>query len=124
MQHIRRSRLLFQCLAQISCALTQFIEQPRVLDGDDSLGGKVLHQRNLLIAERADFLPIDVDGADQFGFLKHRHHDKATHAAKFDNSNGIGIALLVSRLLRVIHNMNRLFRADYARKGRQRTWSE
>jgi hypothetical protein len=30
---------------------TQFVEQPRVLDGDDGLGGKILHQLDLLVGE-------------------------------------------------------------------------
>ena len=29
-------------LRKIACALPQFVEQPRVLDGDDGLGGEVL----------------------------------------------------------------------------------
>ena len=37
----------------------QFIEQPRVLDGDDGLGGEVLHQLDLLVGERADFLAVN-----------------------------------------------------------------
>ena len=47
----------------------QFVEQPRVLDGDDGLGGEILHQLNLLVGERADFLAVDGDGADQFVLL-------------------------------------------------------
>ena len=58
-QHICRGRLLLQRLAQ-------FVEQPRVLDGDDGLGGEVLYQRDLLVGEWADFLAVDGDGADQF----------------------------------------------------------
>ena len=55
-------RLLLQRFAQ-------FAEQPRVLDGDDRLGGEVLHQRDLLVGERPDFLPIDRDSADQLAVL-------------------------------------------------------
>ena len=36
------------------CA-AQLVEQPRVLDGDDRLGGKVLHQLDLLIGEGTNF---------------------------------------------------------------------
>ena len=43
----------------------QFVEQPRVLDGDDGLGGEVREQLDLLVSERADLLAIDVDRADQ-----------------------------------------------------------
>ena len=34
-------------------------EQPRVLDGDDGLGGEVLHQFDLLVCEGTNFLAID-----------------------------------------------------------------
>ena len=43
----------------------QFVEQPRVLDGDDGLGGEVLHQLDLLVSEWPDFLPVDDNSADQ-----------------------------------------------------------
>ena len=43
------------CNCQIR-ALAQFVEQPRVLDGDDGLGGEVLHQRDLLVGERFNLL--------------------------------------------------------------------
>jgi hypothetical protein len=65
-QHIRGRRLLFQ-------RLPQFIEQPRVLDGDDGLGGKIPHQCDLLVGKRLHLLPIDVDSADQRVVLEHWH---------------------------------------------------
>ena len=43
----------------------QFVEKPGVLNSDDGLSGKVLHQRNLLIGERLHLLPINTDDADQ-----------------------------------------------------------
>ena len=39
--------------AEIVGALAQLVEQPRVLDGDDRLGGEVLHQLDLFVRERA-----------------------------------------------------------------------
>ena len=42
LQHLRGRGLLLQRLAQIVGALTQFVEQPRVLDGDDGLRREVL----------------------------------------------------------------------------------
>ena len=41
LQHLRGRGLLLQRLARSSCA-AQLVEQPRVLDGDDGLGGEVL----------------------------------------------------------------------------------
>ena len=42
LQHLRGRGLLLQRLGQIVGALAQLVEQPRVLDGDDGLGGEVL----------------------------------------------------------------------------------
>ena len=65
--------LLLQRLGEIVGALAQFVEQPRVLDGDDGLGGEVLHQLDLLVGERPHLLAVDDDGADQLVVLEHRH---------------------------------------------------
>jgi hypothetical protein len=53
--------LLLQCfgkisgaLAEVVSALAQFVEQPRVLDGDDCLGGEVLDEFDLLVRERGE----------------------------------------------------------------------
>ena len=58
----------------------QLVEQPRVLDGDDGLGGEVLHQLDLLVGERPHLLAIDDDGADQLVILEHRHRDERRDA--------------------------------------------
>ena len=57
-EHVGGGGLLLQQFAQL-------VEQPRVLDGDDGLAGEILDQLDLLVAERADFLAVDDDGADQ-----------------------------------------------------------
>ena len=46
LEHVGGGGLLLQRLAQ-------FVEQARVLDGDDRLGGEVRHQLDLLVSERA-----------------------------------------------------------------------
>ena len=65
LKHLRRGRLLLQrfsevggALGEVVGALTQFVEQPRVLDGDDGLGGEVLDQRDLLVGKGSHFLAI------------------------------------------------------------------
>src|SRR6516162_2076989 len=50
LEHVGGRRLLLE-------GLSQFVEQPRVLDGDDSLSGKVLKKRNLGFGKRMDCLP-------------------------------------------------------------------
>src|SRR6516165_6276619 len=58
LEHIGGRGLLLQGFAQL-------VEQPRVLDGDNGLVGKVLDQRNLLVSERANFLAINGNHTDQ-----------------------------------------------------------
>ena len=58
LEHFRGRRLLLQRLPQL-------VEQPRVLDGDDGLGGKILHQFDLLVGKGARFLAVNIDSADQ-----------------------------------------------------------
>ena len=67
-KHFRGRGLLFQRLGQIVGALAQFLEQPRVLDGDHRLLGEVGDEIDLLVGEWPDFLAVDRDGADQLVF--------------------------------------------------------
>src|SRR5262245_25446697 len=63
-KHLGRRRLLVQCLAQIVGALSQLVEEPRVLDRDDRLMSEVCDQRNLLVGEGPHFLAVDTDSPD------------------------------------------------------------
>src|SRR5215813_4555635 len=45
---------MFQCLAQFSIAFLDFLEQPHIFDGDDSLVSESLEKRDLFICERSD----------------------------------------------------------------------
>jgi hypothetical protein len=57
------------------CALAQFIKQTRILDGDDGLGGKVLHKLDLLIREGTKLLAVDDENAQQCRFPNYRHSE-------------------------------------------------
>ena len=74
LEHVGGGGLLLQ-------RFTQLAKQPRILDGDDGLGGKVLHQLDLLVGERTYLLPVDEDSADQLVFLKHRNGDNGAGAS-------------------------------------------
>ena len=56
LQDIGSGGLLLEGFCQVSGALAQFVEQPRVLNGDDGLGGEILNQRDLLVGKRPHFL--------------------------------------------------------------------
>jgi hypothetical protein len=92
LQDIGGSGLLLKGFAQL-------IEQPGVLDGDDSLGGEVCDQRNLLFSKREYFLLIDANGTDQFAFLEHWHHDKRSNPGHIDARDNHRVAFRVARLI-------------------------
>src|SRR5215469_10401028 len=64
-QHLRRRRLLIE-------RLTQFVEQPRVLNRDYGLSGEVLDEINLLVSKREHLGAIDYNGAHQLVLFQHR----------------------------------------------------
>ena len=87
-QDIADCGLMLQRLAQVIGTLAQLVEQPRILDGDDSLVGEVLHQRDLLIGERPHLGAVDDEGADQLVLLEHRHCQMRPTAA--NRAAGVG----------------------------------
>ena len=96
LQHLGGRGLLLQRFGEIVGALAQFVEQPRVLDGDDGLGGEVLHQLDLLVGERAHLLAVDHDGADQLVVLEHRHDQRRSRAAELDVGAPTAIAFEIA----------------------------
>src|SRR5262249_35987407 len=68
LEHVGGSRLLLQRLAQ-------FVEQARVLEGDDRLGSKVLYQLDLLFTERLDVLAINGNCTNRLIVVEHRDHN-------------------------------------------------
>src|SRR5262249_24447302 len=73
-QHLRRRRLLLQRFSKFDGSLAQLVQQPRILDGDDGLGGEVRYQFNLFIAEWPDFLAVNADHSYRLILFEHRHN--------------------------------------------------
>jgi hypothetical protein len=94
---------------------TQFVKQPRILNGDDGLGRKVLHQLDLFVRERAHFLAIQRNGANQFSFLEHRHHNKSAGPRDFDKGNNAIIFINVGLIRPKIGNVEDLLAVNSAR---------
>ena len=68
---ILRARALSEC-GKVVGPLTQLVEQPCILDGDDSLCCEVLEQLDLLIGKWAHLLAVNDDRPNEFAFLEHR----------------------------------------------------
>jgi hypothetical protein len=61
-EHISGHRLLLQRLFKL-------VEQPRVLDGDDRLSGKVLNRSDLFVGKRTNFLAVNGEHTNQLALL-------------------------------------------------------
>src|SRR5262249_42437084 len=88
-----------------------FVEQPRVFDGDDGLGGEVLQQFCLLLSERSHLLAIDDNCSNQVVFLEHRHGKYCPGTGELSEQHS-GIAEWSVEIMRLVHdvcNLNRLF---------------
>jgi len=57
LEHVGGSCLLLERFPQL-------VEQSRVLDSDDGLGGEILYQLDLLLGERRNMLAVNGDGSD------------------------------------------------------------
>ena len=73
LEHLRRCCLLLQRFREVGCAfgevgsaLTEFVEQPRILNGDDGLSGEVSYKLYLLVIEGTNFLTRKHTCANQF----------------------------------------------------------
>ena len=118
LEHVGGGGLLLQRFGQIVGALTQLVEQPRVLDGDDGLGGKVLHQLDLLVGERTHLLAEDSDGADQPFLFEHGYNENCARAAKIGDGNDRRISFEIWRLRSQVLDMrDRLRIGDVGHAG-------
>jgi hypothetical protein len=103
LEHFRSRRLLLQCLTQVRRALAQFVEQSRVLDGNDGLGCEVLHQRDLLVSEGPHLLAVDTERTHKFLLSEHRHDEQRASGRKLSQS-----ATRLGRLAQTVRDVDNL----------------
>jgi hypothetical protein len=82
-------------LAKCLGALPEFVEQPRVLDGDGGLTGEVRDQGYLLVIERTNFAACKGNRTHQFVLLHHRNVKDCANSAKFDSSTRYLVVLSI-----------------------------
>src|SRR5262249_46539351 len=85
LEHVGGGGLLLQRFGEIAGTLTQLVEQPGVLDGDNSLSGEVLNQLDLLVGERQNLLAVYADCSVGLAFLEHRNQQKSSSTCEFEN---------------------------------------
>ena len=91
----------------------QLVEQPRVLDGDDGLGGEVAHQLDLLVGEWTHLLAKNADRADKFVVLEHRDAHDRPIVAEFNRSEPVRIV----NMRRNVVDLDHLLRGGSSPEG-------
>jgi hypothetical protein len=87
----------------------QFVEQPRVLDGDNGLGGEVFDEVDFPVVESSYLLPVDDYCSNYFTVFEHRHDKKRSDAADLRKSDGVLIGWVGSHMLPYVSNLDGLF---------------
>jgi hypothetical protein len=101
----------------VCCWSDSLVEQARVLDGDHRLLGKIAHQLDLLVGERAHFVAVDAEDADQFILLEHWNGEESPKTAQLDCGHENRFARDVSGVRHHIDNVNHLLRLQDAAEG-------
>ena len=94
--------------------MPQFVEQSRVLDGDDGLGSEVRDQFDLLVGEWAHLRPKDRDCAHWLTPFEHRDRKHCANAGQFDCGHRYWFAVEVGLIFAKVCNMDRTARLDSA----------
>ena len=76
-KHLRGRGLLLQRLGEVGGTLLQFVEQPRVLNSDDGLCGKVREKLDLLVRKCTRLLTKNSNDSDRLIFVQHGHAERA-----------------------------------------------
>src|SRR5262245_19084834 len=113
LEHVRGRRLLLERFAQ-------FVEQPRILDGDDGLGGEILRQLYLLVGKCTGFLPVDYNHATKIPVLNHWYCEHGSKAAELHGCDEPRLPFDVTWFYSDIWNVNNPFGAPDAVKGASR----
>ena len=89
---------------QFARARLDLVEQPHVLDRDDSLVGECRDQLDLLVGERARFPALQREHPDDRSFPRQRHTQPAAHVG--DTGVIAKAALVEIRIGQQVRNMN------------------
>jgi hypothetical protein len=114
--------LVCDALFKLPVKRVELVEQPRVFNCYDGLGGKILHQRDLLIGERTNFLPIDSEHALDFSFPQHWYKHQCTYTPEFHAISTNRFVFEVGHILAQVSNMDCFARAHAAGDRQGRAW--
>src|SRR6202048_1934771 len=115
LEHVGGGGLLLQGFAQ-------FVEQARVLYGDDGLAGKARNQRDLLLGKRSNLLVKNSDCPEQLIVPDHRHDEQSPDAANFDASDRQWVVIEIGLIVTIVDDVNNLRSLDDSGDRVVRAW--
>src|SRR5215831_4531621 len=102
----------------------QLVEQPGILDGNDGLVGETLDQLDLLVGERSNLLPKNVDNTNQLALFEHRDREHCSKAAQFNGFDDRSKPFSVGLRCPDVRDLDDLLRAGDLPERRAWMWSE
>ena len=107
--HFAERAQLVDRAAKFIGALAQFVEQSRVLDGKDRLGGETVNELDLFLAERLDLGAVDRNCADWFALFEHGNGRIRANSELIDDGCGERIAVAIHLVIPVVLDVKDLF---------------
>src|SRR5262249_5950704 len=98
-----------------------FVEQSRILNGNNCLFGEIRDKFNLLVGERANFLAEDANRSDDFTRCEHRNNQLSPKTGSL-----YAYEMIVNGIVRFGHNVcnvNNLLSCKRPGKSASRWWS-
>src|SRR5215207_1563316 len=112
MGHLAESLEFAHGAGELVGASPELVEQPRVLDRDHRLAGKVFHKLDLLVRKRSDLLTVDAEGSNELAVLEHGDCYERPSAAEISRGAPLRIAFDIGSLGAHIRNVDRLLRGN------------
>src|SRR5262245_1701172 len=94
-EHIIDCCLIVQDVLEFASTRLLSLEEPRVLDGDHGLCGKILDQLDLPVGKQPHLLAYDRESTDQLIVLEHRDREYGPITGAFGGSDDKRMALEV-----------------------------
>ena len=107
LEHVGGRGLLLQRFAQS-------IEQPRILNRDDGLGGEAGDQLDLGAIEPTYLFAVDSDGADHLVAVEHRHRENSPSLCELSGGDQRRIAIKVGLFERDVGKLDRPLRFHHS----------
>ena len=105
---------MLERFGEIIGALTQLVQQSRVLDGDNRLASEILNKGDLFVSKRTNLLAVQRERTEYLIVFQYRDEQHRPYTTLFDGGNGWRTTAAVGILCREIGDVNYRFGRHHA----------